>query len=71
MKHNFVCKFIDDSTPDTVAACGPYVTVCHSVRRHAALSQTDDISVTMTCNDDVMTLVRVHTSAEQVDCMGY
>lgn len=55
-----------------VAACGPCImTVCHSVRRRAALSQTDDISVTVTCNDDVMTLVLVHTGAEQVDCTCY
>lgn len=44
------------------------MTGCRSERHAAALSQTDDISVAVTCNNDVMTLVQVHASAEQVDC---
>lgn len=71
-EHNFVCKFADDPSPCKVAACGLLImTACHSERHCAALSQTDDISVTATCNNDVMTHVQVHASAEQVDCTGY
>lgn len=47
------------------------MTVCRSEWHRAAVSQTDDISVTVACNNDVMTLVRVHSGAEHVGRAGY
>lgn len=47
------------------------MTVCRSEWHRAAVSQTDDISVTAACNNDVMTLVRVRGGAERVGRAGY